>query len=423
MSSALTHYLQLPPSPVQAQVDGERALQRLHNIQVPSRKSEYWRYTSLDPMFDQLFWPAPGLPAKIDRERVRAQCLSGNHPRLVFVNGWYDPLLSETHEVKGLSFTTLAAQQGENAGSRFSPVTAETSLFDALNRIQTQDGLLLEVHSDYPSRKPLELVHITISTSQSRLVQPRHRIHLHANASIDLIEHQVDLGSMSSFGNRVYEISLDTGARLHQQRLLSAGDKSYTLIDTRIQQASDSEYLYTGMQAGGAWIREQFQVGFTQPGARCTLNGLSLVGDAQLRDYHIDIQHRVAQCTSRSLFKNILMGKGRGVFDGRILVEEQAQKTDAYLSNASLLLTDGAEIDSKPQLEILADDVQCGHGSSIGQLDQDMLFYMQSRGIPRQSASNMLCHGFAMEVLQAFAHTGFRQRAAMLLTERLLPVI
>jgi Fe-S cluster assembly protein SufD len=206
---------------------------------------------------------------------------------------------------------------------------------------------------------------------------------------------------------------------LRHERLQQEGSAALHLHGLRLHQERDSRYRGISLALGAAWSRAEVRVDFAGPGADCQLDGLYLAGDGQLTDFHLNIDHRVPCCSSRERFKGIIDGRGRAVFDGRILVRPGAQKSDAQLSNHNLMLSEQAEVDTKPQLEIHADDVQCSHGTSVGQLDPEQLFYLQSRGLDPAEARKMLCLGFAVEVIDVLTDSVLREHTLGLLNRRL----
>jgi len=235
-------------------------------------------------------------------------------------------------------------------------------------------------------------------------------VSLSAGASATIVERYASIGSSEYFTNALSEISLGGDARLEHLRVQEESGAAYHLGGVRVVQEKDSRYAGVAVALGGAWSRCEHHVDFAGPGASFELDGLYLAGDGQYVDHHLDIRHGVPGCRSRETFKGLLHGAGRGVFDGRIVVEKQAQKTDAALNNANLLLSRNAEVDTKPQLEIYADDVKCSHGAAVGQIQPGELFYLRSRGIPEVQARQMLCLGFAQEVLDACGLPALRSR-------------
>jgi Fe-S cluster assembly protein SufD len=198
---------------------------------------------------------------------------------------------------------------------------------------------------------------------------------------------------------------------MRHYRLQDESRQAYHMQHLSISQGRDSLYKSSSLSAGSAWARNNIQVLLNEPGAECHLDGLYTVGQQQLNDFHLDIRHAVPHCTSHANFKGLIHGKGRGVFDGGIYVAKDAQQTDAHLSNKNLMLCRDAEIDTKPQLEIYADDVKCSHGTTVGQIDPEQIFYLRSRGIAEIEARKMLSMGFAREALQGIEIDSVQQYA------------
>ncbi len=235
-----------------------------------------------------------------------------------------------------------------------------------------------------------------------------------------MIERYCGLGKGSYFNNALIEVVLGDGSELVHERVQEESPNAQHLSDLHVRLGGRSRYRLVQAALGGAWSRTEVRVVFDGEGAEAELDGLMLAGDKQLNDVHLDVQHAVPHCTSRETFKGILDGSGRVVFDGHIVVARAAQKTDAVLANDNLMLSRAAEVDTKPQLEIYADDVKCSHGTTVGELDPDMLFYLRTRGIPEAQARQMLCQGFAAEIFEHMPHAALRTRVTRLLAARLL---
>ena len=271
--------------------------------------------------------------------------------------------------------------------------------------------------------RPIDILNISVGMEEPFIAHPRHLIVLGKDARAEVIERYCTTGNGTYFNNALIEIDLGTGSELKHERVQEESPNARHLSDLNVRLAARSRYRLTHASLGGAWARTDLRILFAGEDASAELNGLMLAGGLQLNDVHLDVQHRVPNCTSRENFKSILDGKGRVVFDGHILVAEGAQKTDAELTNDNLMLSRSAEVDTKPQLEIYADDVKCSHGTTVGELDGDMLFYLRSRGIPEPKAKEMLCLGFAEEVLATMDHAPLRARLSDLLTARLTQTV
>ena len=293
--------------------------------------------------------------------------------------------------------------------------------FSALNLATLQDGVLLEVAAGTRLELPIELLHVTSKAVAGRSLRPRHLIQMAEGSSATLRERFLSLDDAAYFTNLVCEVSLAEGASLHHQRVQNESLQAYHLSELHVDLAGDAHYHGLNVALGAAWSRTDIHSRFNAAGGHCELDGLYLAGERQLVDFHLDIDHAVPGCESRENFKGILHGAGRAVFDGRILVREQAQKTSAHLANDNLMLSRRAEIDTKPQLEILADDVSCSHGTTVGQLDPLELFYMRSRGMSEKLARRLLCLGFAAEVLERFPEGSLQRQLTEIIRDRLEP--
>jgi Fe-S cluster assembly protein SufD len=235
----------------------------------------------------------------------------------------------------------------------------------------------------------------------------------------NLVERYLSLDDSACFNNIVSEISLGEGARLNHQRVQTENLKTYHLSDIYLDLNANAHYAGVYASVGAAWSRVSIHNRFSAENARCELDGLYMAGDGQLSDFHLDVDHSLPNCSSRENFRGILHGMGKAVFDGSIQVAKGAQKSEAHLHNANLMLSRSAEIDTKPQLKILADDVQCSHGTTIGQLDPDAIFYLRSRGLSEIEAKNLLSLGFAGEILDRFDCETVRSELEVLIKQRL----
>lgn len=367
----------------------------------PNSHDEAWRYTPLQGLLGRDLAIADadaGAPDWVDVGELMLQ--QTRVCRLTFVDGRFAPHLSRLVPVgSGSRAGSLRESLREGSQQRL-PVIEETHAFAAMNTALFEDGAHVQIAAKQQVPVLIELLFIASGRGDT-MHHPRNLVALDAGASATVIERYAGVGSSPHFTNAVTDVALGQDAQLVHLRVQEDGAAAYHLGSVRVQQGSGSRYQGFVASLGGAWSRCEHRVEFTIPGASFSVDGLYLAGDHQLVDHHLDIRHAVPGCTSRETFKGLLHGAGRAVFDGRIVVERDAQKTDAALSNANLLLSRNAEVDTKPQLEIWADDVKCSHGAAVGQLDPTQLFYLRSRGIPEPRAREMLCLGFAQEILDA----------------------
>lgn len=394
-------------------------------LALPNRKQEAWRYTPVGFLEQTRYRALTDGPfealqlSDLDDLLLRG----GTGPRLVFVNGYLAPRLSElSQNQRGIALSSLSGGLGpvrQALRSRMGDSSRHADVFTALNSALMTDGALIRVAGDCMAETPIEILHVTVNSEEPGICHPRHLIVVEEGGRAELIERYCSLGSGGVFTNAKIDVSLAASSTLQHQRLLEEGNDARHRSDLQVRLAEHSSYQLNQLALGGAWSRSDIKVTFDGEGASAELDGLMLARDGQLNDVHLDVRHEAPGCTSRETFKGILEGKGKVVFDGRILVAKDAQKTDARLSNDNLMLSRSAEVDSKPQLEIFADDVKCSHGTTVGELDADMVFYLRSRGIPEIRAVQMLCQGFAQEVIDRIPNDGLRARAGAMFEQRL----
>ncbi|MGB5260060.1 MAG: Fe-S cluster assembly protein SufD [Gammaproteobacteria bacterium] len=400
----------------------DAAVQALNTLPLPDRKQEAWRYTRIDALLKQQFLPAADAPAVPTATLNDCLLPAFDAWRLVFANGRFMPWLSNLHDLPAgaqlcnlrEALTTnpeqLAAWFGQSAQH-------DGHVFTALNTALVNDGVYLHIDSGVELERPIEVIYFNQSADAPLLHQPRSLVVLGSDARATLVERYIGPEPSVYFQNHLTEIVLGAGAVLSHDRLQDESRSAFHLGSVYLSQQQHSHYRGTTLAFGGRWTRTEYHSTFREAGATCELNGLYTVGDQQLNDFHLDVRHTVPDCTSREQFKGVLYGKGRAVFDGRILVEKQAQHSDAVLTNDNLMLSRDAEVDTKPQLEIHADDVKCSHGTTVGQLDPLQVYYLRSRGIDAVAARRMLCLGFAGEVLDTLETEAVRKLAAGRLTE------
>jgi Fe-S cluster assembly protein SufD len=398
---------------------------QFESLGFPHRRQEAWRYSSVEGLLEHPFMPAGGAISAAHQADIQAllRPLADSH-RLVVANGRVVPALSRLDGLpSGVRVQSLrdalnsdpeqlSAWLGQAAGPA-------QHAFSALNSAMLDDGMLLHVAAGCHIDKPIEVVFVGLAAETPVIAQPRSLVVVEDGARATLVERYLSPHEPLYFTNTLLEVLLGADAELDHYRLQDESAKAYHVGSLQVQQARDSRYTATCLALGSAWSRTECKVDFSAPGASAELKGLYLVGDRRLADFHLDVRHAFPDCASRENFKGIVLGRGRAVFDGRILVEKDAQRSDAQLSNSNLLLSPNAEVDTKPQLEIYADDVKCSHGTSVGQLDPQQIFYLRSRGIAEAEARNMLCLGFAGEILDGCSVDGLQQQVQARLSERL----
>jgi Fe-S cluster assembly protein SufD len=359
----------------------------------PAARDEAWKYTSLAALEKRGFKPS------ISNAKLDAATFSGllipnlDCTRAVFVNGRFDASLSQLpHGVRVVAATSA----DESLRSLLAvPTSWQDDTFVNLNTALFQDALVLELTADAVLEKPLELLHVNVPGLEAAAHHLRCIIRLGSHAQATLVERYVGLETAQHLTNGLVQIDLAAGSKLTHVRLQEESLQGFHVGRVLVQQAADSSYVSHNVQTSAAWSRLDIATDLNAPGAEAHLNGLYTVNGRQHLDNHTWINHSAPQTTSRELYRGILDGNGRAVFNGKVLVAKNAAKTDAQQSNHNLLLSKGAEIDTKPELEIYADDVKCSHGATIGQLDEQQLFYLRSRGLDAETARAVLVGAFA----------------------------
>jgi Fe-S cluster assembly protein SufD len=384
-----------------------RAINRFAEQGFPTTRDEDWRYTNLATLAATPFKPAGPTPdAAVPAEMLERLALAGAEwPRLVFVDGRHSPKLSTAGLLPGGGWAGSLAEamitdreMVERHLGRH--VRWDGNVFAALSMAFVQDGAFVYLPSEART-ETLEL--LFLATTPGVVAQPRTLIVAGPNSWLAVVERYVGLTGEAYFTNAVTEVVAGTGAAVDHYVLQEQGPDAFHVATLHAALERDSAFDTSGFTFGSRLARSTLTLEFAGGGARAAVNGLYVVGGRQHVDHHVTVDHAVPRCASRQLFKGVLDGTSRAVFNGRIIVRPDAQKTDATQTNKHLLLSDGVEVDSKPQLEIFADDVKCTHGAAEGQLAPEAMFYLRSRGLGEETARGLLTYGFAREVLERVA--------------------
>jgi Fe-S cluster assembly protein SufD len=402
------------------------AAARFAAVGFPTARDEEWRFTPVAPFAQRAWRPAPGEPAKLAAERL-APFIFG-HPEwstLVFVDGAFSEALSRVSVLpSGVKAGSLAEALRDNGGllsehlTRHAPI--EGSPFTALNTAAFRDGGLLYVPAGLELERPVHFVYVTTGEAEGAAIHPRNLIVVERGARASVIESYVTLAPESVYWtNPVSEVSTAEGSWLEHTRIQRESERAYHVGLTHVDQRRDSHYRSFSMAMGGALARHNLHVRLNDENIETLMYGLYITRGEQVVDNHTAIFHDQPNCRSWEVYKGILDGRSRAVFNGKVFVKPEAQKTDAKQTNRNLLLSDGAKVDTKPQLEIFADDVKCTHGATVGRLDDVALFYARSRGVPHEVAERLLTYAFAAEVIEEVALQPVRLELDRLVLERL----
>ncbi|PKO88984.1 MAG: Fe-S cluster assembly protein SufD [Betaproteobacteria bacterium HGW-Betaproteobacteria-12] len=387
----------------------------------PSQRDEDWKYTSVSGIENGHFAvnipPAAAEPALA--ALVAAQTLPDSH-LLVFVDGRLAPELCRPGRLPaGVVLGSLAAQIEAGAPELEEHLVCypPPSAFADLNLAFMADGAYLRLPPGATVKAPIQWLFVARTAASA--VQPRNLVLAGEGSAAVIVEQHVALTADSYFTNVVSDLVLAAGASLEHHKLQQENARAFHIATVNVAQAAGSHFVSGAYAFGGRLARTGIAVALQGEGAACTLDGLYVTDGRQHVDHHTRIDHRQPGCTSRELYKGVLAGAARAVFSGRIVVHPDAQGSDARQTNHNLLLSEQAEIDSKPQLEIWADDVQCSHGATVGQLDEDQVFYLRARGLAEATARLMLTRAFAMEVVGRVGPFAVQERLDAVLQDRL----
>jgi Fe-S cluster assembly protein SufD len=405
----------------------DEAFERFEEIGFPTTDEEDWKYTNVAPFARRVFHlaskdagesPVSDAVAPFIYEEARQSCL-------VFVNGAFHPELSTLEAVpQGVVVADLAsALKGERAElvhEKLGRLSAQgRDAFASLNTAFVESGAFVYLPVDARVEAPLQLLFLSDSNATASATFPRVLIVAGRNSRLDIIESYGATDDSSYFTNAVVEVFVANGARVMHCKVQDESVSAFHVASTRAIVSRDAAYELTTVTLGAELSRHGIEVLLDDTGAECRVDGLYIVGDGQHADTHSLIDHRHPHGTSRQNYKGILDGRSRAVFNGRVYVHDGAFQTDAEQSNKNLLLSSNARIDTKPQLEIFNDDVKCAHGATVGQLEEEELFYLRSRGLHTDLARNLLTYGFAEEIVEKIKYESIRAQLDRAILNRL----
>jgi len=393
-----------------------QAFDAYENAGLPHRRIEDWKYTDLRVLMREVLPLAPEPDAAALTRAVAALKLYSiaGVRRLVLVDGVFVASLSETADLEqGLGIRTLCAELeiGDAALQAQLLAPDHSNPMMALNSAMMTDGLVIDVADDAALTQPLHIVHIASGAVPAAMFT-RSLLKLGNAASATLVESYI-----AAEGAKTYQVhdslllSIGDGARLDHVRLVEDGREAFNISSAVVTVGARAHFNSFGMTSGSHVSRYQAVIACAGEGARVETNGVNLLNGRQHADTTLFLDHAVPNCSSREVFRAVLDDRGHSVFQGRIMVRPKAQKTDAKMMTRALLLSDEAEADNKPELEIFADDVTCGHGATTGALDESLLFYLRARGLPEKEAQALLIQAFVGEAIEAIANDDLRELA------------
>lgn len=388
----------------------------------PTRRDEEWKYTDVAAIGRRTSLAPDNIPPDPSSEAALfAWTLAQENVHLmVFVNGHFSGDLSALGELPpGVCLESLADVLDSDADlpEALFDHSLEHTVFAALNTALMTDGAVLRVAPGVALEKPVCL--LFIASGHGAAIYPRNIAMLGEGASATVIEHYFGMLESHNFTDAETQISLASGAELQHCKLIQEGKDAAHVAGIHAEQAAGSRFTSLSFALGGRLTRNDITSRLNGPECRCTFAGLYLLDGKQHADHHTRIDHLAPSCVSREYYRGILDGESHGVFSGKVVVHPHAVKTDAHQSNRNLLLSRQAEVDTKPQLEIFADDVKCTHGATVGQLDDDSLFYLRARGIDIDAARSLLIYGFANDIIARVEVPDMRERIEHLMLDRL----
>lgn len=399
------------------------AIQKFQNLGFPTLKDEDWRFTNIAPITRGSFDILENGVSKISRsDLVPFQFEDEQVAELVFVNGHYSKELSKTTELpKGVIVKNLAEALESDQEilkdnlAKYAEFSEEA--FTALNTAFMTDGGFVYIPKGTVVESPIHLLYISTGGDIPSITNPRNLIIAEDNCEANVVEHYASLSDDVYLSNVVTEIVVGENSSIGHYLIELESKKAFNISTLRVQQARSSNIKSHSILIGGSLVRNNVHPVLAGEGCDSLINGLFMPTHRQHIDNYMKVEHASPHCDSRQLYNGLLDGRSRGVFHGRIIVHEDAQKTDAKQTNRNLLLSDNAQIDTKPQLEIYADDVKCTHGATIGQIDENALFYLRSRGISKEDSRDIIMNAFTNETLENMSVESVKSYCAKLVSD------
>jgi Fe-S cluster assembly protein SufD len=392
-------------SPAWVQSLRRAAFERFTALGFPTTKNEDWHYTSPTPIAEREFVLAEGGSAAVTADRLTPFMFGAiDWHTMVFVNGRFSSTLSNCSKLPaGVVVRDLASAwtDATDVVDRVGQIANDAeAAFTALNASLMHDGAVVQIAKDTEVEKPIHLMFVTDASAANAMMHPRNLIFVGRHAKATVIESYVSLADVSYFTNAVTEAAVGEGATLRHYKVQRESESAFHVATVEAAQTKDSHFISFSLAMGSALSRTNIYTTLDGEGSGTTLNGLYMLDGSQHCDHQTRVVHAQPNTFSRELYKGVLDGKSHGVFNGKVYVHPIAQKTDGKQTNNTLLLSETAHIDTKPQLEIFADDVKCTHGATVGQIDRTALFYLESRGIGSALARRLLTYAFCADVLE-----------------------
>ena len=388
----------------------------------PTKKDEEYKYTDLSEAVNKQYSLVPKQEFHITKEQLDQLHLGEEHfDFIVFVNGKFQKALSKI-SVENAEFLTLNNAFSSNKDlveKYFNQIKPKNTAFTALNDALFSDGFFLFVPKNTVIEKPIHLFYISENQDENVFYTTRNLLIVEEGAKVEVIESHHNFDETYTFTNSVTEIFVGKNAKADWHKLQNDSQTTYLVDSTFAKQERDSLATVNTFAFGGKLVRNNLDFIHTGENINSFMNGITIIGNEQLVDHHTAVHHNEPNCESYQNYKGVFKDKAHGVFNGKVFVNKIAQKTNAYQQNNNILLSEGATIDTKPQLEIFADDVKCSHGCTVGQLNDEALFYLRARGISKKEAQALLLYAFANDAMENINIEPLKLKVAKLLAEKL----
>ncbi len=399
-----------------------KALEVFEEKGFPTKRNEEWKYTNLKPILKHDYKLLSHPESDIEFKDVKRYFLHDTDTyKIVFVDGVFSSWLSRTtHDGYDIcTFASAIEKYTHIVNKYFNKAASKEDSLTALNTAFAREGAFINIPSNTIVEKPIEILFFSTNSDSEMMTMPRNLVVVGENSQVQIIERHQSLHGNNVLTNIVTEIFAEERSHISYYKVQNDEYTASLIDNTYVDQKAKSHCTVDTFSLGGKFTRNNLNFNLAGEHCECHMDGITIIEDDQLVDHHTRIDHKVPNCQSNELYKGIYDDKAKGIFNGMVMVHPDAQKTNAFQQNNNILLTDTASIDTKPQLEIYADDVKCSHGCTVGQLDDDALFYMRSRGIAEKEAKAMLMYAFSHDALKNVRIASLRSKLNLVIAKKL----
>lgn len=400
----------------------QQAFKRFEQMGFPTKRDEEWKYTNLKPILKHDYRLFPDQENAVEFGEIKRYFLNDvDSYKLVFIDGVFSSWLSETtHDGFDVcTFSSMLKKYEDVANKYFNTALPDDEAMAAVNTAFAKEGAFIRIKNNITADKPIQLLFFTTNQGKEVMTQPRNLIVMEENSEAIIIERHQNLSEHEVLTNSATEVFAHKNARLNYYKVQNDNERASIIDNTSVKQKESSTVSIGTFSFGNKFIRNNLNIFLEGEHTESNLDGISLGSGKQKIDHHTLVDHKIPNCYSNELYKGIYDDNSHGVFNGKVMVHPRAQKTNAFQENNNILLTDKSAVDTKPQLEIYADDVKCSHGCTIGQLDEDAMFYLMARGIPEKESKALLLYAFASDGLRNVKIPELRKKLNRLIAKKL----